>query len=310
MRLLLALTLAPLAAAGDVVIEATGTVVQANASGSSPFNGAVVGDPVVVHFEVFVPGSVVSPGQFENYAIDGAASFVRIGGVTDALTGGNVGIQNDFPVADGIRVFGAPAAGGGSVSFEVGESSGTLFSSTDITQQLGSWPSSTWSSYSFMLTGGGSFIEFSLPDVAIFVPPVGMSYCSPATVNSTGVAATLTGLGTPSVAANDLRLVARGLPQQSFGYLIVSRTQGTVSMPAGSAGTLCLGGLIGRFVGQIQNSGATGEFTTTVDLLQTPQPMGAVAGQAGDTWNFQAWFRDITPSGSSNFTDGLTVVLS
>ena len=27
----------------------------------------------------------------------------------------------------------------------------------------------------------------------------------------------------------------------------------------------------------------------------------------GDTWNFQAWFRDMNPGPTSNFTDGVAV---
>jgi hypothetical protein len=28
---------------------------------------------------------------------------------------------------------------------------------------------------------------------------------------------------------------------------------------------------------------------------------------AGETWNFQAWYRDLNPTNTSNFTDGLSV---
>ena len=36
----------------------------------------------------------------------------------------------------------------------------------------------------------------------------------------------------------------------------------------------------------------------------TPTPTAFVAIQPGETWNFQAWYRD---SGSNNFTDGLSI---
>ena len=35
--------------------------------------------------------------------------------------------------------------------------------------------------------------------------------------------------------------------------------------------------------------------------------MGTASAMAGDTWNFQAWFRDANPSGTSNFTNGVAV---
>ena len=28
---------------------------------------------------------------------------------------------------------------------------------------------------------------------------------------------------------------------------------------------------------------------------------------AGETWNFTAWFRDVNPNQTSNFTDGLAI---
>ncbi|MEM1450794.1 MAG: hypothetical protein AAGI22_16860 [Planctomycetota bacterium] len=301
--------LAAHATAGDVVVEATGTLVQANASGSSPFAGAMVGDPVTVHFEVFVPGMDVVPGQLTNYTIDPATSFVRIGAVTDAITGSAVGIQNDFPVADGIRVFGAPAAGGGSVALEVGESSGTLFSSTDITMQLGTWGPSTWSSFNFGLFGGGSFLEFSNPTVTISLPNVGTSYCGPAPANSSGDGAVIEAFGSAAVATNDLTLRASSLPTQSFGYFLTGRVAGFTMNPGGSQGNLCLTGTIGRFDALVQNSGSAGVIEIPVDLMALPQPNGPVAALPGETWHFQAWFRDANPMVTSNLSDGVEIVM-
>jgi len=72
---------------------------------------------------------------------------------------------------------------------------------------------------------------------------------------------------------------------------------------------LCLGGSIGRFVGpgQVMNSGASGSFTLTVDLSALPTPTGLVTAQPGETWNFQAWYRDANPGPTSNFTDAVAV---
>ncbi|MEM9381328.1 MAG: hypothetical protein AAGB93_15350 [Planctomycetota bacterium] len=307
--LLAAPLLAAPAAAGDVAVEATGVLVQANASPGSPFAGAMVGDPVTVRFEVFVPGTDVVPGQLTNYAIDPATSFVRIGAVTDAITGSALGIQNDFPVADGIRVFGAPAAGGGSVALEVGESSGTLFSSTDITMQFGTWGPSTWSSFNFGLFGGGSFLEFSNPTVTISAPRVGTSYCGPANPNSTGSGAVIEAFGSASVATNELTLRASSLPAQSFGYFLTGRTAGVTMNPGSSQGTLCFTGTVGRFDALVQNSGAAGVIEIPVDLTALPQPTGAVAALPGETWYFQAWFRDANPTPTSNFSDGVEIVM-
>ena len=301
--------LAPSVAAGTVIMEATGSVLTANASGTSAFSNAQVGDPVIVHLEVMTPGMDVAPGQFTTYMLDAAASYVEVGGIRDALTSGQGSIQNDFPVADGIRMFGGPVASGGSLSLDVSESTGTLFGSTDLTMELGSWPSTTWASYSFGVFGGGNFIEFSLPDVTISLPIAGTNYCGPAPLNSSGASATISSTGTSILGSNDLGMFARELPTFSFGFFIVSGTQGFVMNPGGSEGNLCLGGSIGRYVDQIQSSGSTGTMTLSVDLAAIPQPNGAVAAAVGESWNFQCWFRDANPQATSNFTDGVSVSL-
>jgi hypothetical protein len=86
--------------------------------------------------------------------------------------------------------------------------------------------------------------------------------------------------------------------------------QGFTGNPGGSQGNLCLSGSIGRYVatGQIKNSGSAGIFDLTLDLNQTPTPTGLVSVAAGETWNFQAWYRDaVGGSATSNFSDGLTI---
>lgn len=54
-------------------------------------------------------------------------------------------------------------------------------------------------------------------------------------------------------------------------------------------------GGIGRYnaSGQVLNTGSAGTFSLVLDLASTPTPTGAVAIMAGDTWNFQCWYRDV-----------------
>ncbi|MFT6833658.1 MAG: hypothetical protein ACJAZN_003843, partial [Planctomycetota bacterium] len=41
-----------------------------------------------------------------------------------------------------------------------------------------------------------------------------------------------------------------------------------------------------------------------------PTPGGLVSGTAGETWNFQAWYRDaVSGTPTSNFTDGISILL-
>ena len=138
----------------------------------------------------------------------------------------------------------------------------------------------------------------------------GMNYCM-ANANSTGAAASMSATGSANVAANNLVLEANDMPNNSFGFFITSLTQGFVAGPGGSSGNLCVGGAIGRYVGagQIKNSGGTGGISLAVDNTMQPSPTGFVTVAAGETWNYQAWFRDTTPMGpaTSNFTDGLEI---
>ncbi|MEZ6014376.1 MAG: hypothetical protein R3F49_04630 [Planctomycetota bacterium] len=139
---------------------------------------------------------------------------------------------------------------------------------------------------------------------------IGASYCGPAVANSTGVPAELGANGSAFVAMNSFTLEAEHLPLSTFGFFLASRTMGLTANPGGSQGILCLGGAIGRFIGpgQIQSSGATGHIELSPSLAALPTPNGLVPAVAGDTWHFQAWYRDsVQGAATSNFTDGLTV---
>ena len=116
--------------------------------------------------------------------------------------------------------------------------------------------------------------------------------------------------GSSVAAANDLTLSCLQMPQFAFGFFIVSPLQGFVPNPGGSSGNLCLSGSVGRYVGpgQIQNSGSTGQISLVLNLASIPQPNGAVPAQAGQTWNWQTWFRDSSGGApTSNFSDGLRI---
>ncbi len=79
-------------------------------------------------------------------------------------------------------------------------------------------------------------------------------------------------------------------------------------MLPGSQGNLCLGGGLGRHAKQIAKTDAAGDLVIDLDLTRLPRPGGTHSVAAGETWNFQAWFRDKNPGPSSNFTDGIEIV--
>lgn len=142
--------------------------------------------------------------------------------------------------------------------------------------------------------------------------PGSTRYCTPAASNSTGQPTSLTATGSHSASTNQLTLSASRLPLNSFGFFLTSRIQGLVTGAGGSQGDLCLGGTIGRYVGagQVRNSGAAGTFALLLDLTRTPAATAFVSIGAGETWHFQAWFRDVGPGGqaSSNFSDALSIL--
>jgi subtilisin family serine protease len=142
--------------------------------------------------------------------------------------------------------------------------------------------------------------------MAAFGDQIGRSYCGPAVNNSTGQPGVIRALGSDVVADNGLFLSAAQLPPGQFGYFLASLTQDFVSGPGASQGNLCLGGQIGRFSEQIQAVDGAGEMQIAVDLTNIPTgPPSAV--MAGETWNFQAWYRDLNPTATSNFTDAIAV---
>jgi hypothetical protein len=168
-----------------------------------------------------------------------------------------------------------------------------------------------------LTTGAATQLEDTLSlnaemEIAIQVPSggtIGTNYCT-ANPNSTLATGDIIATGSAIAANNNLTLTASSLPNNAFGFFLTSMTQGFVANPGGSAGNLCLGGAIGRYVGpgQVLNTGLVGGFSLVLDLTQTPTPTGPVAITGGQTWNFQAWHRDsVGGVAVSNFTDGLTI---
>ena len=133
-----------------------------------------------------------------------------------------------------------------------------------------------------------------------------VNYCDPSQLNSISASATMDHFGSLTVADDDLTLVAFNMPPNKFGFFMCSLTQGLVLNPGGSEGHLCLGGQIGRFFNQIQSTGLFGTFQIPIDLGALPVTPTAMV-LPGQTWNFQAWYRDNIPAATSNFTDGYSI---
>jgi len=139
----------------------------------------------------------------------------------------------------------------------------------------------------------------------------GTIYCSPNAPNSGFPGGgKMQAIGTPSVNTNDIVLIARDLPTNSFGFFITSRSAGFVPFPGGSQGILCLGGAIGRFQQQVQNAGTLNRISIPIDNRNIPFPSGPGFATIvpGERWHFQAWFRDsVSGMSTSSFTEGLYI---
>lgn len=129
-----------------------------------------------------------------------------------------------------------------------------------------------------------------------------------ATSNSTGAPALLTTSGTPSLAAADLVLEGSSIPTNQFCLFIAARNDDFVPNFGGSQGNLCLGGSLIRLNAFVQNAGGAGQVSLPVPYGQIP---GATL-ECGETWYFQAWFRDSVPGApvTSNTTNAVRVTFA
>ncbi|MCP3915818.1 MAG: hypothetical protein GY711_09700 [bacterium] len=213
--------------------------------------------------------------------------------------------------------FGIAATTVGHLAIFAGGAMDNLFNPTDVVDiynaTTNTWSTTTLSTVRYLpvatTVDGRAFFAGGLEGVGggtdvvdIYDARIGAPFCNPAIPNTTGVPARIRAFGSTLVAAGDLTLFAEALPPGEFGYFLVGSGTNQVN-PPGSLGILCLAGnSIGRY-NQASNiiQGPLG--TIGVNLAALPlSPAHAV--QAGETWNFQCWFRD---QGTSNFTDAVTI---
>ncbi len=138
-------------------------------------------------------------------------------------------------------------------------------------------------------------------------PEVGTKYCSAAVANSTGLPGLIQAQGSFVASDNDLSMAFSQLPPGEFGLLLNGTERGSLPGISGSLGTLCVVGSIGRYRSSIFSSGNTGVATVALDLTSTPTPLTPTMIVAGQTWHFQAWYRDQVSGSVSNFTDAVSV---
>lgn len=127
--------------------------------------------------------------------------------------------------------------------------------------------------------------------------------------NSTGLSAVLDLVGSAVLADMDLTVTVDQLPLNSLGYVVTSQEIQIITNPGGSAGNLCIASsTIGRYAGNVLDSGSTGAVSMVIDLSAIPAASGTVPAMVGDTRCFQYWYRDqILSFPTSNFSSAKCV---
>ncbi|MCP3914203.1 MAG: hypothetical protein GY711_01470 [bacterium] len=154
--------------------------------------------------------------------------------------------------------------------------------------------------------------------------PCGNGNANAGCENSTGAGAELTGDGTSSVFSDDIVLRVTDLPSNQFGIFFMG--QGTTSAPLAD-GYRCVDSSpafpLFRFQQQVFNTGAAGtaefgEGTALGPIIDASCTTLGAGGciELGQTWYFQAWYRDPVggPCGNggthSNLTNGWMVTFT
>ena len=252
--------------------------------------------PQVTNLATPIPVGSNAEGKVLFQISDGGGSFDVF---FSLQSGGTV-----FGTVSGNDWFGGTFPGRGAVdlalpSFNLNLTVGTI----DLSAAAGDSITAVSFSNSSNTAAGVAILAVNIESIGL-----GSNYCT-AVANSSGQAASMGALGSALIADNDVTLTASSLPPNQFGIFAVAPFQGFVPGTGGTSnGNLCLAGSLGRYVGpgEILSSGAAGEFQLAIDLQAIPQGGGTAGTSAGQTWNFQAWFRDQVGLGS-NFTDGISI---
>lgn len=142
--------------------------------------------------------------------------------------------------------------------------------------------------------------------------PCSNAYDSGGCRSLAGTGTFLYGTGTSSASADDLLLRATQLPAQKLGLYFLGPAQGSVHY---GNGVRCIaGGATGLKRFPAGTSGAAGEIDLGPGIVaysQTHFPASSHI-QAGETWNFQCFYRDPTgPCGATvNTTNGFSVTFT
>jgi hypothetical protein len=236
--------------------------------------------------------TVGTRAYFGGGQINGLGSVTGTVDIYDAAA--NTWTQDALPVARGSL---SAVALGNTVLFAGGLTDGFVPSNVVDTLNVGTgyWSSSQLLSVAradmgattvagkALFAGGSAGFGQAKSEVDIY-EPLGTNYCVAGT-NSTGCAASISGIGSVSLASNFLVLTTNCVPSNVFIYFFAPNQQ---QLPFGN-GNLCVGGTITRILPPAFASGGVAQ--TFIDLA-------SVGITTPGARNFQCWFRDPAAGGA------------
>lgn len=293
-----------------------GTINDASAPSRIFFHDGITG---LTHFGS--GAGLSSPVQLRGMSTDGSTLLLERGSNETFLW--RPGSTTLIPIEDGGHFqAGAISKNGGAVVGTYTDPSNGLSSAARWERSTGLLiqPGLGGSTSSYRISDDGSTL-FGEADVAggVLRPAIwrssgqlGANFCAPTALNSSGRLGKLIATGNNSLGTPGLTFQATELPPATTSFVLASRTTTSPMAVAGSSGTLCLGGEVGRLLapGQLQVTDAAGAFSLEVDPNVLPTPTsGTTAAVFGEAWSFQAWHRDVLvgPLTTSNLTNAVTV---
>ena len=126
---------------------------------------------------------------------------------------------------------------------------------------------------------------------------LGTVFCPQPTPNSSGFSGSIEASGSLTATENLLLLRAVEIPPNTFGFFFVG-TEAVDTIVSNER--LCVGGNIGRYSSQIQNSGANSFNEQRISIDVIPGNPGTVP-TPGSTFYFQYWHRDVNSFGIPMF---------
>jgi hypothetical protein len=128
--------------------------------------------------------------------------------------------------------------------------------------------------------------------------PTPVSYCVGAP-NSVGPGAVMSWQGTPNISTNNFEIITVGCPVNTAGLFFYGNGQ---TQAAFGNGFRCVSGSLYRF--PRTTTDFLGDARQLINYPTAPAPISA-----GQTWNFQFWYRNAAAGGAGfNLSNGLSVV--